>query len=107
MTAGFAGNPLAALGLPLMADLEARTFDQARSALHSVVSGRREQVALVRRRRAALDKAETILAQKLETWRERQEAAATARKRREQTDAAFDTAGRALVEALGNPLRRS
>lgn len=99
VTAGFAGNPLAALDLPPMAELEVRTFDQARSALHSVVSGRREQVALVRRRRAALDKAETILAQKLETLRERQEAAATARQRREQTDAAFDTAGRALVEA--------
>jgi len=99
VTAGIAGNPLAALDLPPMADLEPRAFDQARSALHSVVSGRREQVALVRRSRAALDKAETILAQKLETLRERQEAAATARQRREQTDAAFDAAGRALVEA--------
>lgn len=98
VSAGFVGNAIAGTGLPALAAMDARSFDHAQSALHSLVSGRREQMALVRRRRAALDSAEAILAQKLELLREKQEAAATAFRHRDQTDAAFDSRGRALVD---------
>ena len=98
MSAGFAESPFAGLEVAEIAKLNDGAFEQARSAIRSLVSNRREQVALLRRRRADLDTAEANLDRKLETLRERREIAATALKRREKADASFDAEGRTLVE---------
>ncbi|MDK9723139.1 MAG: TIGR02680 family protein [Rhodospirillales bacterium] len=96
---GFAANALASHDLTSLAEMSIRGFDLARSELTSLVSGRREQMILVRQRRDNLDKAEIVLAQKLETLRERQETVAAALRRRAQADAAFDNEVLALVDA--------
>jgi uncharacterized protein (TIGR02680 family) len=99
VAAAFGENPLAALALPVLADLAAREFDAAPAALRNAVAARRDQLALLQRRHGELTQAGLALTQKQQAQRERQGELEQAAERRGAADAAVEQAGQALVEA--------
>jgi uncharacterized protein (TIGR02680 family) len=102
-TAGIAGfhggNPLAKFEAKELAELTPRAFDDACSELRAVIADRREQIALLRRRHAAVTAAEALHAQRRMTRDEKQDAAEAAAERRERADADVDHEGESLVQA--------
>lgn len=99
VAAGLSGHPLASLAPPELPRMSDRDFKAAQTDLRTLIATRRDQVMVIRRRRSALEKAETVAAQKLDILREKREAAVAAALRRAEADAAFEDEGRALVEA--------
>ena len=71
----------------------------------AAVAGRREQIALLRRRHAELAQAEALRQQRLQARDERQEAVEAAALRREQADAGIEREGQALHRAWERHLR--
>ncbi len=95
----FAAHPLAALPADALAALAPRAFDAAAAALRALLAGRREQIALLRRRHAELAQAEGLSQQRLMARDERHEAVAAAALRREQADAGIEREGQSLRSA--------
>ena len=94
-----AENPLAALAHSALVELAPRAFETAQAGLRSLVAGRREQVALLRRRQAEVAQSDALQQQRRHARDERQEAAEAAAERREQADAGIEREGQALVQA--------
>jgi uncharacterized protein (TIGR02680 family) len=102
-TAGIAGqhaaNPLAAFEVAALAEMTPRAFDKACAELRNLVAGRREQIALLRRRQGEVAQAEAAYARRREIQDERQIEAEGAAERRTQADAEVERQGRVLVES--------
>ena len=92
----FAANALAALPGEALAALAPRAFDAAAAALRALLTQRREQIALLRRRHAELAQAEALRQQRLMARDERHDAVEAAALRREQADAGIEREGQAL-----------
>lgn len=92
----FADNPLSGLPGDALAALAPRAFDAAAAALRALLTGRREQIVLLRRRHEELAQAESQRQQRLVARDERHEAVEAAALRREQADAGIDREGQAL-----------
>jgi uncharacterized protein (TIGR02680 family) len=95
----YAANPLSALESAAAADLVPRAFDDAAADFVTMVSERREQIALVRRRIAALAQAELVHAQRRESLDVARDDADGAAGRRDAADKSVESAGDALVSA--------
>ena len=96
---GYGDNPFAAAKPAALADLEALAFDTARKDLKRVADGRGEQVAQMTSRHAELDEAERQHGY-LQTLRDqRNDEAEQAAAQRDQTDAAVEKQGQALLTA--------
>jgi hypothetical protein len=92
-----AENALIALDTPELIELAARDFDGTSAGLHALVAQRREQIALLRRRRDELDRAERAHAEERRIRDDRQLDADKARERRAQSDAEVEGQGQKLV----------
>jgi uncharacterized protein (TIGR02680 family) len=99
VAAAVADNPLSRLKRDALVELAPRAFDSADAELRSHVAARRRDFALLRRRHADVDKAETQYAERTERRDEMQEAADEAVTLREQADASVEREGQALVQA--------
>ena len=101
--AGIAGqhtaSPLAALEASALVELTQHTFERVCAELHDLVVGRREQIALLRRRHGEVAQAEADYVRRRETRDERQVEAEEAAERRTQADAEVERQGRDLVES--------
>ncbi|MGF6231517.1 uncharacterized protein (TIGR02680 family) [Inquilinus ginsengisoli] len=99
--AGLAGghdaSPVAALDAASLVALAQSDFDEAGAALQAAVTGRREEIALVRRRRDDAERAEREHAEHRRVRDDRQIDADAAEDRRAQADAEVDKQGDALV----------
>jgi uncharacterized protein (TIGR02680 family) len=82
---------------PELIELAPRDFDGACAGLHALVTERREQIALLRRRRDELDRAERAHAEERRIRDDRQLDADKARERRAQSDAEVEAKGLTLV----------
>ena len=94
-----AGSPLVALTGADLADLTPRAFDGACADLRLAVVDRREQIASLRRRHAEVKTANDLYAQRQQARDERQDAADTAARQREQADAEVEREGKNLIGA--------
>ena len=94
-----AGNPLSTFNTEALAALTQRAFDGASSLLQDLVTGRREQIALLRQRHAEMAAVEAQYAQRLAARNDRQDAVEAAVKRRELADVDVERKGRDLIEA--------
>jgi len=94
-----AGSPLAAFDASALVELAQHAFDKARADLRDLVAGRREQIALLRRRQAELAQAATAYARRREIQDERQLEAEEAAERRTRADAEVERQGQVLVES--------
>ena len=92
-------NPLSTVGTHELVGLDARAVDAARGELLQLTARRREQLALLRRRLADLDRAEQEHAFKIAARDERREEANDAAERREHADSMVENQGRALIDA--------
>lgn len=92
-------NPLTLIDSAALATLAARAFADAVADFGAIVAERREHIALVRRRQAALAQAELLHAQRRESLDVARDDADSAAGRRDATDAAVEQAGDALVSA--------
>jgi uncharacterized protein (TIGR02680 family) len=99
VTSGYASNALATLDAALLPELTAAAFDAAQSHARGLIATRREQIALVRQRRAELTQAETQFQFRRQARDERQDDADRAAERRAHSDTDADRAGRAQVDA--------
>jgi uncharacterized protein (TIGR02680 family) len=90
-------NPLAALDAAALIALPQRDFEGACSSLNALVARRRAEIALLRRRRDAVDWAERKHAEEGRIQDDRQLDANTAADRRAQADAEVERQGQALV----------
>jgi len=101
--AGLAGahdaSPVAALDIAALVALAQSDFDGANAALRVAVARRREGIALLRRRRDDVDKAEREHAEHRRVRDERRHDLESAEERRARADAAVDEQGRNLVDA--------
>jgi uncharacterized protein (TIGR02680 family) len=95
-------NPLATLEPAPLVELAPRAFEVAQSEMRAAVSARRQQIMVLRQRRAELTQAETLLANRRQALDEKQEDAGRAADRRAQADGDVERAGHALVEAWGD-----
>ena len=96
---GYIHNPLAAAEPAALAALEAPVFDAARNDLKRVTNNRREQLALMQRRRTELDDAKARHGH-LQTLRDqRNDEAEQAAAQRGQADAEVEQRGQALLGA--------
>ncbi len=94
-----AGNPLAAAEASALVELTQQTFDGAGAELRNLVAGRREQIALLRRRHGEVAQAEATYVRRREIQDERRIEAEEAAERRTQADAEIERQGRDLVES--------
>jgi uncharacterized protein (TIGR02680 family) len=94
-----AANPLTVIDSAALAKLAPPAFDDAVSDFVAIVSERREQIALVRRRQAAVEQAEIVHAQRRESLDVARDDAEGAAGRRDAADAAVEQAGNTLVSA--------
>lgn len=92
-------NPLCQLDVAGLADLTPRTVETATARLRDSVAGRRDQIAVVRRRLEEVRSRETDLQRQRQTRDERQDALATADRRRGQADLLVDAEANALMTA--------
>ena len=92
-------NPLSTVGTLELVGLDARAVDAARGELLQLTARRREQLALLRRRLADLDRAEQEHVLKIAARDERREEANDAATRREHADSMVENQGRALIDA--------
>ncbi|CCV11891.1 TIGR02680 family protein [Mesorhizobium sp. STM 4661] len=92
-------NPLAALETSVLVELTQHAFDRACSELRNLVAGRREQIALLRRRHGEVARAEADHVRRREIQDERQVEAEEAAERRTQADAEIERQGRGLAES--------
>ncbi|MBX3567498.1 MAG: TIGR02680 family protein [Rhizobiaceae bacterium] len=101
--AGIAGqhseNPIAAFEAAALVALTQPAFDRACAALRSLVAGRREQIALLRRRHGEVAEAAATHVRRRETRDERRVEAEEAAARRTQADAEVERQGRDLTES--------
>ncbi|MDQ6435228.1 TIGR02680 family protein [Mesorhizobium sp. LHD-90] len=101
--AGIAGqhtaSPLAALEASALVELTQHLFDRACGELRNLVAGRREQIALLRRRHGEMARAEADYVRRRETRDERQVEAEQVAERRTQADAEVERQGRDLAES--------
>ncbi|KFC69067.1 ATPase involved in DNA repair [Bosea sp. LC85] len=101
--AGIAGqhtaSPLAAFETSALVELMQPAFDRACAELRNLVAGRREQIALLRRRHGEVARAEADYMRRRETQDERQVEAEEAAERRTQADAEVERQGRDLAES--------
>ncbi|MGX7871560.1 TIGR02680 family protein [Mesorhizobium sp. ORM6] len=101
--AGIAGqhaaNPLAVLETSVLVELTQHAFDRACAELRNLVAGRREQIALLRRRHGEVARAEADHVRRREIQNERQAEAEEAAERRTQADAEVERQGRDLAES--------
>lgn len=93
-----AGTPLAALEASALVELTQRAFDEAGAELRNLVAGRREQVALLRRRHGEVAHAEATHVRRREIQEERRIEAEEAAEHRTRADAEVERQGRDLVE---------
>jgi uncharacterized protein (TIGR02680 family) len=100
--AGIAGqhaeNPLAASEASTLVELTRQAFDGACAELRNLVVGRREQIALLHRRRREVAQAEAAYARRRETQDERRLEAEEAAESRTQADTEVEQQGWNLVE---------
>jgi uncharacterized protein (TIGR02680 family) len=101
VTANYAANPLASLDPELLPELTPAIFDAAQSRMRAAITERREQIALVRQRRAELMQAEAQHQYRREAFDERQEDAGKAGERRGQADADAEREAVVHLEAWG------
>ncbi len=93
-----AGSPLAELEMAALVGRAQVDFDRACTDLYAVVRNRREQIALLRRRHAELERAEAVHGQHRQLQDERQAEADTAAEQRTRADTEVDREGLVLVE---------
>jgi len=93
------GSPLAALEASALVELTQPAFDRACAELRNLVAGRREQIALLRRRHSEVARAEADYARRREVQDERQVEAEEAAERRTQADTEVERQGRNLAES--------
>lgn len=91
-------SPLTAAGASELVALDEKSFDSAKDNLRSLIERRREQAALVRQRRKAMDEAERVHDIKVRAHQERHDEAKAAQTRRDAADLAVEQEGRALLE---------
>jgi uncharacterized protein (TIGR02680 family) len=96
LAATHATNPLAGLPSSALGDLAPRAFDAACADLHTGVTQRREQISLLRKRRAEADAAMTRYTNAHQARDEIFETLEAALRRREQADAHVEEAGKEL-----------
>ncbi|WP_119154231.1 TIGR02680 family protein [Caldimonas tepidiphila] len=82
-----------------IASLAPEDFDSARAGLRALLAGRREQIALLRRRHAELAQARAEETQREQARQERRDEAEEAAAARAEADEAAEQAGRALLQA--------
>jgi uncharacterized protein (TIGR02680 family) len=96
LTASYSANPLVALSGSSMSELAPRTFDAACADLSAGVTQRREQISLLRKRRAETDAAATQHTIARQARDEKLEFLETAIRRREQADTHAEEEGKEL-----------
>lgn len=94
-----AGNPLAASVASALVELTQPAFHRACTELRNLVAGRREQIALLRRRHGEAAQAEAAYVRRREIQDERQAEAEEAVEGRTRADAEVERQGRDLVES--------
>ncbi|MDX8524161.1 TIGR02680 family protein [Mesorhizobium sp. MSK_1335] len=94
-----AESPLAVSETSELVELTRHAFDRACVELRNLVAGRREQIALLRRRQTEVAQAEATYAQRRVIQDERQLDAEEATERRTQADAEVERQGRSQVES--------
>lgn len=92
-----AANPLCRLDVTALAELTPRAVEMAAADLRNSVTGRRDQIAVLRRRLEEVRGREVDLLRQRQALDERQEALAMADRRREQADLSVDSEARALT----------
>jgi uncharacterized protein (TIGR02680 family) len=101
--AGIAGShadsPLVALETAALVGQAQVDFDRACTELYALLRNRREQIALLRRRHAELERAEAAHGQRRQMQDERQAEAETAAEQRTRADTEVDRQGLVLVES--------
>jgi uncharacterized protein (TIGR02680 family) len=100
----YAASPLAALDPASVVDLAPRAFEAAQSEVRALVTARRQQIMLLRQRRAELEQTETLHEIRRQALDERQETATGAADRRQQADKDVESEGHTLVEVWANHL---
>lgn len=99
LAATHAANPLAALPSSAMGELTPRAFDAACADLHTGVMQRREQISLLRKRRAEADVAVIRHTNARQARDEKFEALEATLRHREQADAQVEEVGKELQTA--------
>jgi uncharacterized protein (TIGR02680 family) len=92
-------NPLSSSGVAELTALDPRVLESARDDLHQTLARRREQVVLLRQRRADMDQAEQEHTRKIQTRDERDDETKAAATRRQDADSKVERQGRALLDA--------
>jgi uncharacterized protein (TIGR02680 family) len=90
-------SPLSCWETPALAGQTQADFDKARAGLAALARSRNEQIALLRRRLAEVERAESIHAQRRQLQDERRAEAETASRRRDDMDAEVERLGTAFV----------
>jgi uncharacterized protein (TIGR02680 family) len=93
------GNSLAAADASALIELTPHAFDKAGAALRNLVAGRREQIALLRRRHSEVAQAEAASIRRREIQDERRIEAEEAAESRTQADAEVEQQGQDLAES--------
>jgi uncharacterized protein (TIGR02680 family) len=93
------GNRLAASEPSTLVELTQHAFDRARTELRNLVAGRREQIALLRRRHGEVAQAEASYMRRREIQNERRIEAEEAAQHRTRADTEVERQGRDLVES--------
>jgi uncharacterized protein (TIGR02680 family) len=94
-----ANNPLSTLKTGALGELTQGAFDGAAAALQELVTGRREQIALLRQRHADMAPIEARYTRCLETRNDRRDTLETAVNQRALADAEVERKGRDLIDA--------
>ncbi|WP_246800729.1 TIGR02680 family protein [Mesorhizobium amorphae] len=94
-----AGNLLATSEASALIELTQHAFDRACAELRNLVVGRREQIALLRRRHGEVAQVEAVYARRREIQDERRIEAEAAAESRTQADTKVEQQGRELVES--------
>ncbi|MPZ30603.1 MAG: TIGR02680 family protein [Rhodospirillales bacterium] len=97
IAAAHGDSPLSHFAAAALAEQTPADFDKARSGLAALVRGRNEQIALLRRRHAEVERAESIHAQRRQMQDERRAEAETASRRRDDADVEVERLGTSLV----------
>jgi uncharacterized protein (TIGR02680 family) len=92
-------SPLTAAAASELVVLDEKSYESAKDNLRFIIDRRREQAALVRQRRKAVDEAEREHDIKVRAHQERHDEAKAAKARRDAADLAVEKEGRALLEA--------
>ncbi|MGY4422022.1 uncharacterized protein (TIGR02680 family) [Bradyrhizobium sp. JR6.1] len=94
-------SPLTTAGAAELVELDEKSYDSAKDDLRVMIDRRREQAALVRQRRKAMDDAEREHDIRIRAHQERQDEAKAAQARRDAADLSVEQEGSALLEAWG------